>query len=229
MSLFRCFAVVLAVSFSSAHALDAGYWQVRFGASHAAPDASSSAVTLNGDTLLLAEQRTTLDVDSNTQLGLTLEYGINNSWAVELLASTPFSHTATARGPLNGLDIVDVKHLPPTLSAIYRFTNGAAFTPYVGAGLNYTLFFDEEVTGTAANTFATLGLENGKVELDNSLGLALQVGGDFVLNDSWSINASVRWIDINTTANIRFAGGNVIRSDIEIDPYVYSVLLGYQF
>jgi outer membrane protein len=99
----------------------------------------------------------------------------------------------------------------------------SALQPYVGAGLNYTIFFDEEFTG--ANKLA--GLTN--LELDNSFGLTAQLGADYKINHKWHINASVRWIDIDTEANFKVgsAGGRV--SNIEIDPTVITVSLGYTF
>ncbi len=224
-------AIAVAAAVLSAQqtlAQNAGDISLRVGATSVNPDDSSSAVALNGTTLSLAGGTSGLSVDNNTQLGLTLEYALDANWSVEVLAATPFSHTASGTGELAGLDIADTKHLPPTISVIYRFGNGGV-QPYVGAGLNYTVFFSEDTTATADATLATLGLTGGKAELDDSFGLALQVGIDVDLNSKWFANASVRWIDIDTDATITFDGGNKITSSVEIDPMVYSVMVGYKF
>ena len=102
-----------------ATAYEAGDIAFRVGVAHVAPDASSDNVTLDGATLSLAGGTSQVDVDSETQLGLTLEYFITDNMGIELLASTPFTHTAEGEGELAGLDILDATHLPPTLSFVY--------------------------------------------------------------------------------------------------------------
>lgn len=222
-------AAIATLVSTQAFAQQAGDLSVRFGATTVDPQESSSAVALNGETLSLGGSTSGLGLDSNTQLGLTIEYALSENLSVEVLAATPFSHTATGTGELAGLDIADTKHLPPTVSAVYRFGKSGGVQPYVGAGLNYTIFFSEDTTAEADATLATLGLTGGSVDIDDSIGLALQAGIDIPLNNKWSINASVRWIDIDTEATITFDGGHQITSDIDIDPMVYSVMFGYKF
>ena len=55
------------------------------------------------------------------------------------------------------------------------------------------------------------------------------MGFDYHLNEDWLVNASVRWIDIDSTATIKFDNGSEIESDVEIDPYVYTLSVGYKF
>lgn len=213
-----------------AQAYEAGDWVVRLGATQVAPAESSSLLELDGTTLT-SPLNGRLGLDNDTQLGLTVEYMINQNWGIELLAATPFSHTAgvTDAEALQGLDVADIKHLPPTLSAVYHFNLDSKFQPYVGAGINYTVFFEEDLTSQADAAFASLGLTGGDVELDDSWGIALQVGADYHLNERWLLNASVRWIDIDTTAKIKFDNGSVIKSDVDVDPYVYTLSVGYKF
>ncbi|MFT2090039.1 OmpW/AlkL family protein [Paraglaciecola sp. 2405UD69-4] len=198
-----------------AYSYEKGDWMVRGGITAVTPNDSSNHVNVAGTDLGIG-----VNVDSNSQLGLNILYFYTPKLAVELLAATPFSHDI-------GLDTVgdlgSTKHLPPTLSLNYYFLEpSAAFQPYVGAGLNYTIFFEEEFT--SANTEA--GFSN--LELDNSFGLAAQIGFDYTIDEKWSINTSVRWIDIDTEAtfDLNGAAGSV---DVEIDPLVYSVMLGYRF
>ena len=140
--------------------------------------------------------------------------------AIEVLAATPFSHdmnldTVGARG--------NTKHLPPTVSSNYYFAGPSAkFQPHMGDGINYTIFFDEEFTS------ANIRAEFRDLEIDSSFGLAAQVGFDYMLDDKWLINASVRWMDIDTEATFDLNGspGSV---DVSIDPLVYSITAGYRF
>lgn len=208
-------AGTLLAAITPTYAFEQGDWVVRVGVTSVAPDDSSNNVNVGGSDLGVG-----VNVDSNTQLGLNFVYFFSPQLAIEVLAATPFSHDI-------GLDTVgalgNTKHLPPTVSANYYFAEPSAkFQPYVGAGVNYTVFFDEEFT--SANTSA--GFSN--LDLDNSFGLAAQVGFDYMLDDKWLVNASVRWIDIDTDASFELNGstGNV---DVSIDPWVYSITAGYRF
>ncbi len=214
---------------SISHAYNNSDIIVRAGVTTVSPQEDSGFVELNGSTLSLSGGSSKLNVDDDTQLGLTVSYVIDNNWAVELLAATPFKHTASGSGELAGLDIAEVKQLPPTLSAIYYFDTSNSLKPYLGAGINYTVFFDEKLTNEADSTLSGLGLTGGDVELEDSWGLALQVGLDYEINNNWLVNASVRWIDINTEAEIVFDNGNKITADVEIDPIVYTISVGYRF
>ena len=113
--------------------------------------------------------------------------------------------------------------MPPTLSALYYFDTNSAFKPYVGLGINYTVFFDEDF----ASAPKSLGLSN--LDLDGSFGLSAQIGADYHLDDKWSLNASMRYIDINTEATFDVAGNNIGKANIDVDPMVYSLMLGYKF
>jgi outer membrane protein len=198
-----------------AYAYEQGDWVVRVGITSVAPDDSSSNVNVGGTDLGIG-----VNVDSSTQLGINVVYFYTPQLAIEVLAATPFNHDI-------GLDTVgalgSTKQLPPTVSANYYLaTPSAKFQPYVGAGINYSLFFDEKFT--RANT--TAGFSN--LDLDNSFGLSAQVGFDYMLDHKWLINASVRWMDIDTEANFDLNGsaGSV---DLSIDPFVYSITAGYRF
>ncbi len=187
---------------------------IRAGAAMVSPNDSS------GDVLNTSGSK--FGVDSDTQLGLTIGYMITDNISFEVLAATPFSHTiSTNHGGLG--DIADTKHLPPTFMLQYYFGDADSdFRPYVGAGINYTVFFDEELNSTGKNA----GLSD--LSLDDSWGLAANIGADYMLNDDWFLNASVWYADIDTTAKYK-AGGTTYSTDVTIDPWVFMVGGGYQF
>lgn len=90
------------------------------------------------------------NVSNNTQLGLTFTYMATDNIGVELLAATPFRHKV-GTGPTG--TIATVHQLPPTLMAQWYFGDAQSkVRPYVGAGINYTTFFNEDFndTGKAA-------------------------------------------------------------------------------
>lgn len=200
-------ALALAVS-APVSAYEAGDWIVRIGGSNVAPKQD------NGEILGLG-----ITIDDQTTLSITGEYMISDSWGIELLASTPFQHAVS----VGGVQVSTIKHLPPTLSANYHFNSDSDFQPYLGIGVNYTLFFSEKNTGG----LTVLGVPSDpKLTLDDSTGLALQAGVDLMLNDRTSLNVGVRWADIDAEIELDGAGTGV---DAEIDPLVYTLAIGYKF
>ncbi|MBQ4838884.1 OmpW family outer membrane protein [Pseudoalteromonas sp. P94(2023)] len=194
-------------------------FSVNVGAIHVNPIDSASAINENRALGLAA--------DSDTQLGITFDYHYNDNIVIELVAATPFSHTVEGAGGLAGNDIATIKHLPPTLLAQYHFFDSSAkLRPFIGAGLNYTVFFDEEPTAALKQT---LGTDNVKVDLDNSFGLALQLGLNYEINDKWGLHVMVSKMDIDTDATVYADGKQALTSDVEIDPFVAMIGAKYKF
>lgn len=192
---------------------------VNVGAINVNPTSSASAIDQNN--------ALGLTVDDNTQLGITFDYEYSDNIVFELVAATPFSHTVNGAGGLKGAEIADVKHLPPTLLAQYHFlSKDSAFRPFVGLGVNYTVFFDEE---PSAALKTTLGTNDVKLDLDSSFGLALQVGFNYKLNEKWGLHAMVSKIDINTDATVYANGAKALTADVEIDPVVAMFGVKYHF
>ncbi len=215
-------ALLFSISVSHAFAYDKGDVILRAGLTTAAPSEDSGNVIvddLGGDTGM------SVSVDNDTQLGLNFVYVLNPRWAIELLAATPFSHTIDLENSALGLgdgELAEVTHLPPTLSALYLFADSESkIQPYAGVGLNYTIFFDESFKSSREPTFSNL-------ELDSSFGLSVQAGFDYLLNDNWMINGSIRYISISTTANFN-VGEDAASVDVDIDPWVYTLSTGYKF
>ncbi|GAA4651949.1 outer membrane beta-barrel protein [Kistimonas scapharcae] len=216
-------AVVAALS-GPAMAYQAGDVIVRAGAATVDPDVDSGKLKANGAVVNPADP-TTVDVDSDTQLGLSMTYMLDDKFGIELLAATPFQHTIKTKGGLASLGkLADVKHLPPTLTLqYYPMDSSSAFQPYVGLGLNYTTFFDEEFKGSNKTAFRGL-------ELKDSWGLAAQLGADYRIDDNWSVNAAVWYVDIDTEAKFKSADGTTkYKVDVELDPMVYMVGVAYKF
>lgn len=216
-------AVLATLAFAgNAMAYEKGDILVRGGFTHVSPDDDSSAITAGGESLGVG-----VAVGNDTQIGLNIAYFVSDNINIELLAATPFSHDVSfdIPNPLGtGNKLGEVTHLPPSLTANYYFLDASsAFQPYVGAGVNFTIFFDEEFTD--ANKAAGLS----KLDLDNSFGVTAQIGADYILDDQWHLNASVRWIDIDTEASFKVGEANGRVDDIQIDPTVITLSLGYTF
>jgi len=205
---------LLAASMAT-HAYQTGDVIVRTGAVAVDPQESSGNVRINGEPTPLK-----VGVDSNVQLGITGTYMLTDNLGLGLLAATPFKHTIN----LNGVgELADIKHLPPTLTLQYfPMASSSVWQPYVGAGLNYTTFFSESFkSGPKEAGFSSLSLKD-------SWGLALEAGLDYRLTDNIVLNAAVWYADIDTEATFRVgeARGKV---NVDIDPFVYMLGVGYKF
>lgn len=217
-SILAASLLALAVASPAALAHKEGDIIVRAGAVTVDPHESSGEINVGG----VPQGGTKATLDSDTQLGLNFAYMLTDHVGIELLAATPFSHDVGTKG-LGGLKLGSIKHLPPTLSAVYYpMESGSVFQPYVGLGLNYTWFFDTELTSEAE------GQGFNGLDMDDSWGLAYQVGADYMLTDNLMLNAQVRYIDIDTTGTT-YAGPTKVEVDVDVDPFVYMVGLGYKF
>ena len=160
---------------------------------------------------------------------LTVTYMVRENFGVELLAATPFTHDVNVNG-LDGLGVPsganlgEITHLPPTLSALwYPMPAASKFQPYIGLGLNYTLIWDESLSGGAKDLLGASDLK-----LDDSFGFAARAGFDYQINERLSFNAGMWYIDIDTDAELNTALGKVDVS-VDVDPFVYGLGFGYRF
>jgi len=194
-------------------------FSVNVGAINVNPDDSSSAIN----------QAPTLGLKggSNTQLGITIDYAYNDQWVLELIAATPFSHDVNGAGGLAGNKIADIKQLPPSLVAQYHFLDSrSAFRPFVGLGLNYTTFFDEQPSSALKGV---LGTNDVEVKLDDSFGFVAQVGANYKIDKKWGLHAMVSVMDIDTDATVYADGAKALTSTVELDPVVAMFGVRYSF
>lgn len=201
-------------------------FSVNVGAITVAPNDSSSSLNVVESVAKLPAGSTSVSVNNNTQLGITLDYQLNPNWTLELIAATPFSHDIKVKGSvIDGLDIGNTKHLPPTLVAQYHFDTDSNFDPFVGVGLNYTKFFDESASGALKNTLQALKVTTASDDVDLKLkaswGLALQAGFNYKLSDSWGLHGAVSKMDIDTTGRVMVNGTTIQSVDVQIDPWVW--------
>ena len=206
------------VAAGSALAYQPGDFIVRAGVASVQPNEDSGNLELDR----MALPGTGAGVDNNEQIGLSFTYMLTSNWALGLLAATPFEHDIKAKGV--GVDAGSIKHLPPTLTVQYFPLDASShWQPYVGLGVNYTLFFDESVDSELEGLFGP-----GNLKLDNSWGWAGQLGVDYLLDDHWLLNAAIWYLDIDTDATFKFAA-NRLTANVDIDPWVFMLGVGYRF
>lgn len=197
-------AVSAALLFSApAMAQEAGSWTFGVGAHVVSPKSGNGS--LAGGTL-------DADVGDNWRPTVTAEYFFRDNWGIEILASLPFQHDIE----LNGAKAGSTKHLPPTVSLQYHFAGSEKVKPFLGAGVNYTIFFSQDTTGPLTGT---------DLDLDNSWGLAAHAGLDFAVGTNKWLRVDARWIDIDT--DVKVNGSDV--GTVNIDPMVYGAAFVWQF
>lgn len=203
-----------------AMAYEAGDWLVRGRIINVNPHDDSSVLTIGGS----PTAGTGVTVDSDTVPELDITYMVDRNWGLELILGYS-KHDVTSFGAgLTDPKVINAKVLPPTLTLQYHFAPDSNIRPYIGAGVNYTYFFDEKVAGT-------LNAAGSDVNMESSWGLAAQAGVDIAINDDWFVNLDVKYIDINTTA--KFNANNAVSSpisvDVDVNPIVWGLGIGRKF
>ena len=174
--------------------------QVRVRALAVVPNESSS-VNIGGE----------VKVSDTVIPEIDLTYFLTDHIAAELIAGTS-RHKLTHS---SGAELGKTWALPPTLTLQYHFTPDQAFSPYVGAGLNYTMFYNED---TAAG-FTDL-------EIDSGVGYALQAGADYWLDDHWGLNLDVKKLFLSVDAQLN---DGAVTADVDLDPWLIGAGVSYRF
>jgi outer membrane protein len=147
-----------------------------------------------------------LDIDGATGGEIGFTGFLSDHWAIDLGVGTT-KHDVL----FNGADAGSVKLLPVNLLLQFHFAPNAGFRPYIGAGGNYTHFYDVDLVG-------------GLVDVDKDrFGPVAQAGFDIPLGKTALLNVDVKKIWMDTDVN-GLSNGNV-----NIDPWVYGVGIGFRF
>jgi len=173
-----------------------------------APDKDASIVTAAG---VASGLKAHVENDVKPTLGFT--YFLTDKVAVEAILGTT-QHDIRAQGP--GTDVLVHKTwvLPPVVTLQYHPLPNARVSPYVGAGLNYMLFYSDK----NKNGFT--------VKVDDGVGYAIQAGVNIKLKNRWLINADVKKVYFDTDAKIN---GGALKAKVNLDPLVSSIGISRQF
>ncbi|RKE95113.1 OmpW/AlkL family protein [Ichthyenterobacterium magnum] len=191
------FTFVNAQNVDTKETTDYSKWQARF--------RIVSVIPSPGDDIVGAD----VDISTAYVPEFDLTYFFNKNLAAELILATT-KHDVEIE---NGADLGHVWLLPPTLNLQYHFYANE-FKPYVGAGINYTIFY---------------GVDSGDVndiDYDSSVGFSLQAGVDYNLNDKWFLNLDIKKILLKTDVTVNNASTS---SEVEINPLLVGVGVGLKF
>jgi len=205
-------AAATATAFASVPALayEKGDMMLRVGAAGVYPTGDSETISAVGP-------GAKVEAEDAWSLGLTFTYMFTDNIGLGVLGAYPFEHDIEGKGSISGLGKVGkTTQLPPTVTLEYYFNNTTPLTPYLGAGVNYTYFWDEEGKGA---------LSDANLDIDDSWGYAFEGGVDYSINDQWMVSAQVYYINIETRAKVSGIGS----FDVDVNPWAYVLTAGYKF
>ncbi|MBX8799145.1 OmpW family protein [Ochrobactrum sp. MR28] len=146
---------------------------------------------------------------------LDISYYFTNNIAAELILGTTYSNI-TGKGAIDGLDVGKTWLLPPTLTLQYHFTDFGAFKPYIGAGVNYTFFYNQK------------NHDADYLKVKNTFGGALQVGFDYMIDDHWGFNFDVKKLYLRPNFDVT-VGGAEMSGKAKLDPWLIGTGITYRF
>lgn len=193
-------AAMAAYAPDASAAYQEGDWVARMGLGYVDPQSDNGTLAGTLD----------LEIDGDLKPTLAFSYFMTDRIAVQVLAAWPFDHDYE----LDGVESGSFTHLPPTVTFQYHFNPTGPMNFYVGAGVNYTFVYDEEID-----------IDGADLELDDTFGFAAEFGLEYFLNDNWSIGAQLWWVDIDSDAELD--GADI--GTANVDPWVYGIDLAYKF
>jgi outer membrane protein len=187
-------------------------WQVRLRAVGVAPEEIATIGIIGGDVAI-----------SNALIPeLDFTYFFTENFAAELILGTAKHDVQAINTAAGDVNLGSVWLLPPTLTAQYHFytSDKKVFKPYIGAGVNYTLFYNVKSGDVADVTY------------DNALGYAAQLGFDLMLDETFFINVDVKRLFLSTDVSVdasNLAPGLIIPAEVDINPWLVGVGVGMKF
>lgn len=148
---------------------------------------------------------------------LDITYYFTDNIAAELILGTTYANI-NGSGSISGLGKVGKTWiLPPTLTLQYHFTNFGAFKPYVGAGVNYTVFYNQDAGSVE------------RLKVKNAFGGALQIGFDYMIDEHWGVNFDVKKLFLEPKFDATLAGGVEVSGKAKLNPWLIGTGITYRF
>lgn len=147
---------------------------------------------------------------------LDFTYFITDNIAAELILAYTQNSVEVLGSTAGDLDLGSTLLLPPILSLQYHFQPKSKFSPYLGVGVIYAIWFNTD-KGRSVNS----------VDYSNEFGLSLQAGLDYAITDEWSLNLDIKKVFVDTDITVN--GGAINAKGVDLDPLVISIGAGFKF
>ncbi|GAA4515638.1 OmpW/AlkL family protein [Sphingobacterium thermophilum] len=194
-------------------------WQIRLRGVGVVPVENAEISTIGGN----------VSVSSTFIPELDITYFFSKNVAAELILGTTKHNVHTTNSDLSAIggaananvDLGDVWLLPPTLTLQYHFRPNKVWKPYVGAGVNYTIFYNPDAGNTVKD-----------ISYDNTFGFAMQLGTDINISKNIFLNLDVKNILLKTDVNVdasNLAAGLHIPAKVDINPFLLGFGVGIKF
>ena len=184
----------------------AGKWLIGLKVLNLDPDVES-ATSIGGEAT----------VDDDTVPELDIRYFITDNIAIEAILGTTEHNVAAVGTALGNVNLGTVKVLPPTFTLQYHFTSESRFLPYIGAGINYTFFYDDN-PGDAVG-----------ISYKDDFGFALNIGFDYVINENNYFNIDIKKYTLSTDTEIDAGAAGIATASVDLDPLAISIGYGWRF
>lgn len=216
-----CFHIGFAQEQEPSKTKEFSRWKVRVRGIGVVPNESATIGIIGGDA----------NISNALVPELDFTYYFTKNIAAELILGTTKHDVHTVGSDISAIggptsynvDLGSVMLLPPTLTVQYHFNQSCdnVFKPYIGAGVNYTIFYDVKSGDVVKD-----------VQYDNALGYAAQVGFDLMVTDQFFINADVKRLFLKTDVTVdasNLAPGLSIPAEVEINPWIIGMGVGMKF
>lgn len=197
-----------------ASAQDAEGWYLQLGAANVA-FSEEAEISAGGSVIPGASA----SLSDSVTAALGVGYRFSNDISIIGIIGYPPTTTVKGTGPLDGVTVGDITYGPLVVAANYHFRAERAFQPFVGAGLNYTKIFDsdgDDITG---------------LKVDDSFGVVLRIGFDYMVGDRNGVFFSANKIFTSTDASgtAPALGGAPVDAKIDLDPLILHAGWTYRF
>ncbi len=191
---------------SDAPLKQAGDWQVALQSLSLVPKESSD-VSIGGNA----------KVNSNTVPALDIRYFLTDKLALGTILGSS-QHDISAIGTaLGDVDLGSSVVLPTTLAVQYHAANRGGFSPYIGAGISYTFFVDQDPGAVR------------QVKIDDSFGWVVNIGFDYFLDDTKYVNFDIKKYLLSTDASIDAGPAGTANASIDLNPLTLGFGVGWLF
>jgi outer membrane protein len=150
---------------------------------------------------------------------LDLTYFFTPNLSLNLIAATTRHDVEVTGSALGTVDLGRVWALPPTLTVQYHPLPAERFSPYLGVGVNWTMFYGEGG-----------GRSPGVLDVDvrNAFGFALNVGLDIEVAPNWVVNLDVKKLFLRPDVRVDTVLGR-LNANADLDPWIFGIGVRYRF